>query len=328
MLQWSDAVSTDLVPGQIPWPIPARRTSRVRGAGPLRSNRFDARRQLTLFTDAPPAAPLVIIAAPISEQGCSSSRQQHGRRSDRRVPHGLAVAARDRAGCGAVGTLEFEIRGRVGRLSVRRRESFWPDGLHVRRSAVRIGLQFPNTGGVQVPAAPGTGLLSIALAPFPNAAGRSACMPRRPDEQRMDRRGMPVRQRRTFATCRTPVGPVRIADVLVMSAGRLQPQRHGRCGRLCRVARDTLGQMGTGLAADGNGNGEIDDGDYGVWRANFGSVAAGVASSTNLARVPEPGTLFMLLVSSVLLLKRRAHFGFRLARQVAVDWPELGLYFE
>jgi hypothetical protein len=61
--------------------------------------------------------------------------------------------------------------------------------------------------------------------------------------------------------------------------------------------RDTLGQMGMGLAADGNLNGEIDIDDYDVWRVHFGNTAAAgaagraarmrVSRSLALARLPE-----------------------------------------
>jgi hypothetical protein len=37
--------------------------------------------------------------------------------------------------------------------------------------------------------------------------------------------------------------------------------------------RDTLGEIGNNLAADGNGSGQIDPGDYDVWRAHFGQTA-------------------------------------------------------
>lgn len=56
------------------------------------------------------------------------------------------------------------------------------------------------------------------------------------------------------------------------------------------VWRDTLGQLGTGLAADGNSNGEVEDGDYMVWKMHFGEAALSVG---NGQRVPEPAALMM-----------------------------------
>jgi hypothetical protein len=60
------------------------------------------------------------------------------------------------------------------------------------------------------------------------------------------------------------------------------------------VWRDTLGESGSGLAADGNGNSMIDSGDYVVWKANFGNHAGSGAGAT--AAVPEPATIVMLRV--------------------------------
>ena len=69
--------------------------------------------------------------------------------------------------------------------------------------------------------------------------------------------------------------------------------------------------MGAGLTADGNNNGEIDAGDYDVWRptsADFGRAATAFGSSESpelIARsVPEPASiaLWMLALPS---LRRR-----------------------
>lgn len=61
------------------------------------------------------------------------------------------------------------------------------------------------------------------------------------------------------------------------------------------VWRDTLGQTGPGLAADGNANNQVDTGDYQIWRNNYGTAAATVA-------IPEPATLCI----SLLLLPKLA----------------------
>jgi hypothetical protein len=65
------------------------------------------------------------------------------------------------------------------------------------------------------------------------------------------------------------------------------------------IWRKTLGQSGTGLAADGDGNGSIANNDYNVWRAHFGETAPGASSGldgdANFA-VPEPGTLALFIV--------------------------------
>jgi hypothetical protein len=58
------------------------------------------------------------------------------------------------------------------------------------------------------------------------------------------------------------------------------------------IWRDTLGQMGDGLAADGNFSGTVDAADYEVWKSAFGITAGAGATSTSA--VPEP-TSFMLV---------------------------------
>ena len=68
------------------------------------------------------------------------------------------------------------------------------------------------------------------------------------------------------------------------------------------VWRDTVGQMGAGLAADGNGDRQIDAADFNVWRTHFGATVVAATAST-LAPVPEPATaliyqLFFLPASS------------------------------
>jgi phospholipase/lecithinase/hemolysin len=63
------------------------------------------------------------------------------------------------------------------------------------------------------------------------------------------------------------------------------------------VWRDTVGQMGAGLAADGNGDRQIDAADFNVWRANFGATAI-LATASTLTPVPEPATA---LVSPIVL---------------------------
>lgn len=70
------------------------------------------------------------------------------------------------------------------------------------------------------------------------------------------------------------------------------------------VWRDTLGST-TDLRADGNNSGEVTQLDYDVWRAHFGQTSgSGTGASAN-ADVPEPGTLFLLLVGITALFGRR-----------------------
>jgi hypothetical protein len=49
-------------------------------------------------------------------------------------------------------------------------------------------------------------------------------------------------------------------------------------------------------AVDGNGDNAVDVGDYTYWRARYGN---GAGNGVSLAAVPEPATMILLLMSSV-----------------------------
>ena len=66
------------------------------------------------------------------------------------------------------------------------------------------------------------------------------------------------------------------------------------------VWRDTLGQMGTGLAADGEFDQVINGTDLFVWKTHFGMHVGSGAGAEAAAVVPEPATLVTLLLASVL----------------------------
>jgi hypothetical protein len=60
------------------------------------------------------------------------------------------------------------------------------------------------------------------------------------------------------------------------------------------VWRDSLGEVGAGLLADGDNSGTIDGGDYAVWRAHFGRTAG--AAISGFATVPEPSAVVPVLI--------------------------------
>ena len=60
------------------------------------------------------------------------------------------------------------------------------------------------------------------------------------------------------------------------------------------VWRDSLGQTGSGLAADADQNGKIDTEDYNLWKQLFGSQYA-AAGGGSIASVPEPGSTLLAL---------------------------------
>ena len=93
----------------------------------------------------------------------------------------------------------------------------------------------------------------------------------------------------------------------LVSAGRLQFERRRRRNDYA-LWRNTMGQTGAGLAADGNGNYRIDTGDYQVWRTYFGRTLGGGTASAEIsasipAAVPEPATA-VLIGGAVSALRR------------------------
>ncbi|HEY4233076.1 MAG TPA: hypothetical protein VGM76_06605 [Lacipirellulaceae bacterium] len=68
------------------------------------------------------------------------------------------------------------------------------------------------------------------------------------------------------------------------------------------VWRDTLGKSGINLAADGDGDHDVDIDDFNVWKSNFG-MHAGSGSGT-IGAIPEPGTLVLILLGMVVLAAR------------------------
>jgi hypothetical protein len=71
--------------------------------------------------------------------------------------------------------------------------------------------------------------------------------------------------------------------------------------------RNTLGASTSFFAAaDGNGTGTIDNGDYDVWRTNFDRASGSGSGASAIAAVPEPATLLqIILVAAILSTCRR-----------------------
>jgi hypothetical protein len=65
------------------------------------------------------------------------------------------------------------------------------------------------------------------------------------------------------------------------------------------VWRTTLGDVGAGLAADGDWSGKVDAGDFHVWQLNFGRVAASSSASASSTAVPEPTCFLPILVAAL-----------------------------
>jgi hypothetical protein len=67
--------------------------------------------------------------------------------------------------------------------------------------------------------------------------------------------------------------------------------------------RNSYGQHGASLAADGDGDGTVGDSDYQIWRQTFGqstaASAAGVQTPNTQLVAPEPGTVAALVVAVI-----------------------------
>jgi len=76
--------------------------------------------------------------------------------------------------------------------------------------------------------------------------------------------------------------------------------------------RNSLGQIGIGLAADGDGDRQIDVDDYAVWKTHFGdAVGSGAGSSSGFSThsdtaAPEPTSALLSLVSLLVLVAARS----------------------
>lgn len=69
------------------------------------------------------------------------------------------------------------------------------------------------------------------------------------------------------------------------------------------VWRDSQGQSGIDLPADGSGNGTVGPEDFDVWKSNFSDEVPGVGASSSL-NVPEPATMSLSIGTLLALLQR------------------------
>jgi hypothetical protein len=85
------------------------------------------------------------------------------------------------------------------------------------------------------------------------------------------------------------------------------------------VWRDTLGQSGAGLSADGYADGQIDAADYDVWKLHFGQTSGGGGAAARSVGVPEPSSIVLILLGTVMAWPgiRRCPVTLRAAMQCA-----------
>jgi hypothetical protein len=71
------------------------------------------------------------------------------------------------------------------------------------------------------------------------------------------------------------------------------------------VWRRTVGQSGIGLAADGSGNASIGPEDLQIWKQNFGNSNSQAAAAILAYNVPEPATAVPIAVGLMLFYAQR-----------------------
>ena len=72
------------------------------------------------------------------------------------------------------------------------------------------------------------------------------------------------------------------------------------------VWRKTFGQAGATLAADGNGNYQVDSGDLMIWGAHMDQDVSGTGAGSSLAAlVPEPAALVLTMFGAIMALSFR-----------------------
>jgi hypothetical protein len=256
---------------------------------------------LTLFSDATPQTPLVITPLDSTDRLLVKVANHTAADPPSEFLTGWQVELHISPDAGAIGTLGFASAGQPADYLL---DGIGHPGPNVSNSGNELfafDFNFPASGGVQVPTAPGANLLSVAFKPSANAHGTFGIYARGdPTTSEWTDAAMPVQQRRTFANLPQSGGSVRIADVLVTS-----PADYNRDGAVDAadfvVWRHTFGETGTGLAADGNGDQKIDAGDYDVWRAHFGPTAGrSSGTSAHFGAVPEPGSVVLLLSAAMI----------------------------
>jgi hypothetical protein len=71
--------------------------------------------------------------------------------------------------------------------------------------------------------------------------------------------------------------------------------------------RDTLGAMGPGLAADGDGSETVDTADYAIWKTNFGMTAP---LESQQVTIPEPTALALFVLCAAVASCQPLHSAF------------------
>jgi hypothetical protein len=254
---------------------------------------------LTLLTDAPADAPLVITPQDTSHQLLVSVVNDTNVDPAAELMLSWQFQLRAIPDAGATGTLT-PVAGTIPANYV------FPDpsrrlgpsifNLPEEPSTLFAGdIVFSLESSTQIPTVPGKNLMSISFADSADALGLFGVYA--VDRPTLWADSSQSGGLRTFVNVPRDDGITRIADVLVTSVADYN--RDGIVNTAdYTVWRDSLDST-TNLAADGNGDGTIDAGDYNVWQAKFGeSALSGAAGANTLAKAaaPEPPTLLLMAV--------------------------------
>ena len=266
--------------------------------------------ELTLFSNATDAAPLVATPVDTAHPLIVSVMNADANDAPAEYMTSWEVRLRVVPDAGTVGSLDFS----VGAKPVDYVFAAIPQTLGLSSAMLpgdptvitALDLTIPTDVGAEVPTAPGANLLAVLLAPSSDALGTFGIYT---VDQLAFWTDASTGIARDFVNAPMGGGPVRIGTVLVTSVADYN--RDGAVDAAdYTVWRNSLGQTGTGLAADGDASGTVGPEDYGVWKMRFGEgsliwAAAAVSSSSH---VPEPESLATLLagiVGQMMILSRR-----------------------
>ena len=173
---------------------------------------------LSLFTDAPPASPLVITPLDSTDRLLVQVVNNTAADPPSEFLTGWQVELHIAPDSGATGSLGFASAGKPADYLFDGVGHPGPSISNSGNELFAFDFNFPASGGVQVPVAPGANLLSVAFNPSANAYGTFGIYARGdPTTSEWSDAAMPVQQRRRFANLPQTGGSVRIADVLVTS---------------------------------------------------------------------------------------------------------------
>ena len=192
----------------------------------------------------------------------------------------------------ATGSLEFFAGAEPGNYVFEGTGQFGPNISNSGDKLFAVDFNFPDTGGVQIPLAPGANLLSIVFTPSVDALGTFGIFALNglTNSEWTDATN-PIKLRRTFVNVPDGGGPVRIADVLVSHPADFNLDGNVDGNDLAQWQ----GDFGLNGSSDADGDGNSDGADFLAWQRQFGSEVPTLAASH---AVPEPETALLLFLAT------------------------------